>query len=80
MKNPNNPEVDKALKDADIVIIPAGVPRKPGTLQFTFCVVNSMEICFPKKMLSYILRNKMCLFQFLLYFTIFLMQKRNDQR
>lgn len=30
MKNPENPEVDKALRGADIVIIPAGVPRKPG--------------------------------------------------
>jgi len=30
MKNPDNEEIHKALKGADIVIIPAGVPRKPG--------------------------------------------------
>jgi len=30
MKNPQNEAVDKALSGADVVIIPAGVPRKPG--------------------------------------------------
>jgi len=30
MKNPQNEAVDKALSGANVVIIPAGVPRKPG--------------------------------------------------
>lgn len=41
MKNPNNPEVDKALKDADVVIIPAGVPRKPGMTRDDLFKVNA---------------------------------------
>lgn len=41
MKNPQNPEVDKALKDADVVIIPAGVPRKPGMTRDDLFKVNA---------------------------------------
>jgi len=41
MKNPSNPEVDKALKDADVVIIPAGVPRKPGMTRDDLFKVNA---------------------------------------
>ena len=32
-----NEELGEALDDADVVVIPAGVPRKPGALQF--CIV-----------------------------------------
>jgi len=41
MKNAANPEVDKALKDADIVIIPAGVPRKPGMTRDDLFKINA---------------------------------------
>jgi len=41
MKNPHNEEVDKALKGADIVIIPAGVPRKPGMSRDDLFNVNA---------------------------------------
>lgn len=41
MKNPSNPEVDRALKDADLVIIPAGVPRKPGMTRDDLFKVNA---------------------------------------
>jgi NAD-dependent malate dehydrogenase len=41
MKNPANEEVDKALKGADIVIIPAGVPRKPGMTRDDLFNVNA---------------------------------------
>jgi malate dehydrogenase len=41
MKNPNNADVDKALKDADIVVIPAGVPRKPGMTRDDLFKVNA---------------------------------------
>jgi len=41
MKNPANPEVDKAVKDADVVIIPAGVPRKPGMTRDDVFKVNA---------------------------------------
>jgi len=41
MKNPANEEVDKALKNADIVIIPAGVPRKPGMSRDDLFNVNA---------------------------------------
>lgn len=41
MKNPANPEVDKALAGADVVIIPAGVPRKPGMTRDDLFKVNA---------------------------------------
>jgi len=41
MKNPANEEVDKALKNADVVIIPAGVPRKPGMSRDDLFNVNA---------------------------------------
>jgi len=41
MKNPDNAEVDKALKGADIVVIPAGVPRKPGMTRDDLFKVNA---------------------------------------
>jgi len=41
MKNPNNPDVDKALKGADIVVIPAGVPRKPGMTRDDLFKINA---------------------------------------
>jgi len=41
MKNPANEAVDKALKGADIVIIPAGVPRKPGMTRDDLFNVNA---------------------------------------
>jgi len=41
MKNANNPEVDKALKGADVVIIPAGVPRKPGMTRDDLFKINA---------------------------------------
>jgi NAD-dependent malate dehydrogenase len=41
MKNPNNPEVDKALASADVVVIPAGVPRKPGMTRDDLFKVNA---------------------------------------
>jgi NAD-dependent malate dehydrogenase len=41
MKNPQNEEVDKALKGSDIVIIPAGVPRKPGMTRDDLFNINA---------------------------------------
>jgi NAD-dependent malate dehydrogenase len=41
MKNPANEAVDKALAGADIVIIPAGVPRKPGMTRDDLFNVNA---------------------------------------
>jgi len=42
MKNPSNVEErDKALKGADVVIIPAGVPRKPGMPRDDLFKVNA---------------------------------------
>jgi len=41
MKNPNTPEVDKALAHADVVIIPAGVPRKPGMTRDDLFKINA---------------------------------------
>jgi len=42
MKNPSNTEErDKALKGADIVLIPAGVPRKPGMTRDDLFKVNA---------------------------------------
>jgi len=41
MKNPNTPEVDKALAGSDIVIIPAGVPRKPGMTRDDLFKINA---------------------------------------
>jgi malate dehydrogenase len=41
MKNPKNPEVYAALKGADIVIIPAGVPRKPGMTRDDLFKINA---------------------------------------
>jgi len=41
MKNPNNEAVDKALKGSDIVIIPAGVPRKPGMTRDDLFNINA---------------------------------------
>jgi len=41
MKNPANPEVDKALSGADVVVIPAGVPRKPGMTRDDLFKVNA---------------------------------------
>jgi NAD-dependent malate dehydrogenase len=41
MKNPANPEVDKALAGSDVVIIPAGVPRKPGMTRDDLFKVNA---------------------------------------
>jgi len=41
MKNPANEAVDKALAGSDIVIIPAGVPRKPGMTRDDLFNVNA---------------------------------------
>jgi malate dehydrogenase len=41
MKNPANEAVDKALAGADIVVIPAGVPRKPGMTRDDLFNVNA---------------------------------------
>jgi malate dehydrogenase len=41
MKNPANEEVDKALKGANVVIIPAGVPRKPGMTRDDLFKINA---------------------------------------
>jgi len=41
MKNPHNEAVDKALSGADVVIIPAGVPRKPGMTRDDLFNVNA---------------------------------------
>jgi len=41
MKNAANPEVDKALKGADVVLIPAGVPRKPGMTRDDLFKINA---------------------------------------
>jgi len=41
MKNPVNEAVDKALQGADVVIIPAGVPRKPGMTRDDLFNVNA---------------------------------------
>jgi malate dehydrogenase len=41
MKNPQNEAVDKALSGADVVIIPAGVPRKPGMTRDDLFNVNA---------------------------------------
>jgi len=41
MKNPNTPEVDKALHGSDVVIIPAGVPRKPGMTRDDLFKINA---------------------------------------
>lgn len=41
MKNPNTPAVDEALKGADVVIIPAGVPRKPGMTRDDLFKINA---------------------------------------
>jgi len=41
MNNPNNAEVDKALQGTDLVIIPAGVPRKPGMTRDDLFKVNA---------------------------------------
>jgi len=41
MKNPANEAVDRALHGADVVIIPAGVPRKPGMTRDDLFNVNA---------------------------------------
>jgi len=41
MKNPNNPEVDKAMKGADVVMLVGGVPRKPGMTRDDLFNVNA---------------------------------------
>jgi len=41
MKNPVNEAVDKALAGADVVIIPAGVSRKPGMTRYDLFNVNA---------------------------------------
>jgi len=41
MKNPANEAVDRALSGANIVIIPAGVPRKPGMTRDDLFNVNA---------------------------------------
>lgn len=41
MKNSDNEEVNKAMKDADLVVIPAGVPRKPGMTRDDLFKVNA---------------------------------------
>jgi malate dehydrogenase len=41
MKNPANEAVDQALKGADVVVIPAGVPRKPGMTRDDLFNVNA---------------------------------------
>jgi len=42
LKNPNNVEErDKALQGADVVIIPAGVPRKPGMTRDDLFKINA---------------------------------------
>jgi malate dehydrogenase len=41
MKNPNNPEIEKALHGADVVVIPAGVPRKPGMTRDDLFKINA---------------------------------------
>jgi malate dehydrogenase len=37
----DNAELDKALKGADIVIVPAGMPRKPGMTRDDLFKVNA---------------------------------------
>jgi len=54
MKNPNTPEVDKAMKDADIVVIPAGVPRKPGMTRDDLFKINAGIV---KSLIEAIVRN-----------------------
>jgi len=54
MKNPNTPEVDKAMKDADIVVIPAGVPRKPGMSRDDLFKINAGIV---KSLIEAIVRN-----------------------
>jgi len=54
MKNPNTPEVDKAMKDADIVVIPAGVPRKPGMTRDDLFKINAGIV---KALIEAIVRN-----------------------
>lgn len=54
MKNPNTPEVDKAMKDADIVVIPAGVPRKPGMTRDDLFKINAGIV---KSLVEAIVRN-----------------------
>jgi len=44
MKNPHNEAVDKALSGADVVIIPAGVPRKPGMTRDDLFRVNAVIV------------------------------------
>lgn len=41
MKNPANEAIDRALQGADVVIIPAGVPRKPGMTRDDLFNVNA---------------------------------------
>eukprot|EP01119_Soliformovum_irregulare_P009015 TRINITY_DN22123_c0_g1_i1.p1 TRINITY_DN22123_c0_g1~~TRINITY_DN22123_c0_g1_i1.p1 ORF type:complete len:326 (+),score=123.93 TRINITY_DN22123_c0_g1_i1:80-979(+) len=41
MKNADTEAVHKALKDADVVIIPAGVPRKPGMTRDDLFNINA---------------------------------------
>jgi NAD-dependent malate dehydrogenase len=41
MKNADNAEVDKALKGATLVVIPAGVPRKPGMTRDDLFKINA---------------------------------------
>jgi NAD-dependent malate dehydrogenase len=41
MKNPANEAVDQAFKGADVIIIPAGVPRKPGMTRDDLFNVNA---------------------------------------
>jgi len=41
MNNPNNPEVDKAMSGADIVILVGGVPRKPGMTRDDLFKINA---------------------------------------
>jgi NAD-dependent malate dehydrogenase len=41
MKNPNTEAADKALHGADIVVIPAGVPRKPGMTRDDLFNINA---------------------------------------
>lgn len=37
-------QMEAALKGADVVVIPAGVPRKPGKYIFVLVLCNDREI------------------------------------
>lgn len=48
---------EKALKGADIVVIPAGVPRKPGMTRDDLFVSRFDRYCLPETDMSFTLRT-----------------------